>query len=67
MNLYFQKAPSDPPGSMNPAPGLGFGTSQTLRISVYICLVARGKSKGRAKVPLQLQDGAEEIYCQDES
>lgn len=55
--LSFQKAPSEPSRSLNPAPGFGFGASQTLKVSVYVCLVARGKSKGRPKVPLQSQHG----------
>lgn len=66
MTLDFQKAPSDPPRSLSPAPELGFGTSQSLRVNVYVCLVAREKSKGRPKVPLQPQQGAE-IHFQDES
>lgn len=67
VTLYFQKAPSHPPRSLSPATELGFGTSQTLKVSVCVCVVATGKSKGRPKVPLQPQHRAEEIHLQDES
>lgn len=61
-DFAFQKALPSPTRSLSPAPGLGFGSSQALSISVYVCLAARGQNKGRAKVPLQPQHGAEEIH-----
>lgn len=64
---YFQKASSHPPRSLSPTTEIGFGTSQTLKVSVCLCPVARGKRKGRPKVPLQPQHRAEEIHFQDES
>lgn len=57
MILSFQKVPSDPPRSLSTVPRHGFSASRTLRVSVYVCLVARGKSKGRPKAPLQPQHG----------
>ena len=61
-DLVFQKAPPSPTRSLSPALGLGFGTSQALRISVYVCLAARGQNKGRAMVLLQPQHGAEDTH-----